>query len=590
LPALEAAAAQTQVYEAPQTAVEESLAAIWAELLRRERIGRNENFFDIGGHSLLATQVVSRLRRTFEVDLPLRTLFETPTVAGLARAIEAAQNEPGVSAVPGIVPVSRDRDLPLSYAQQRLWVLDQIEPNNPMYNIARGWRLKGVLNGEALRLSLNEIVRRHESQRTTFRTRSSEPVQVIAPQLEIDLPVVDLSFLPPDEREPEAYRLAAQSSSEAFDLAKGPLLRARLFKLGAQDHVLLLSMHHIVSDAWSAGVFFQELTALYDAFSSGRPSGLPELPIQYADYAVWQRNWLAGEVLTQQLGYWEEQLRGAPAVMALPFDRPRPAVQSFVGAHETVHLPAALSTALNQCSRAAGATLFMTLLAGFGALLNRLSGVEQLVIGTDAANRPTAETEQLIGFFINLLPLRIHLSGNPTFEVLLRRVKDVTLGAYAHQDVPFDKVVEHLRPERVSSHNPVVQVLFVMQNVPRSPRQLPGLDVSAFEIPITHSKFDLAVFVAETPGGLVAHWLYKTGLFDRQTILRMADGFEAVLQAAASQTGRRLGSFALVKNEDKAERETERRKRREGQFSKLKSLTLDAVALPQVTGNESAEE
>ena len=568
LPSPEEFAARTRSFEPPQTPVEQTLAAIWEQVLRRTRIGRNDNFFDIGGHSLLATQIISRVRGAFKVEVPLQRLFDAPTVAALALQIEALDG-PRAAAPPPIVPVPRDQDLPLSYAQQRLWVLDQLDPNNPLYNIVRAWRIEGCLSVSALERSLNHIVLRHESQRTTFAVRNGEPIQIIRACLNLPLEEVDITFVPSQEQASEVRRLASAAAAEPFHLERGPLLRARLYKLGSHAHVLSLTMHHIISDAWSAGVFFAELSQCYEAFAGNATPSLPELEIQFADYAVWQRNWLAGEVLNKELDYWRRQLAGAPSVLNLPMDRPRPAVRTFSGSYETIRLSSELGSALTGLSKQAGTTTFMSLLTIFGCLLARLSAADQVVIGTDVANRNRAELEHLIGFFINLLPLRVDLTGNPTFRELLSRLRETTLGAYAHQEVPFDKLVEDLRPDRGLNHNPIVQVLFVMQNVPRPPRELAGLEIDSFEIPVTSSKFDLAVFVQETSSGPLMHWLYSTELFDRESVRRMAGQFEALLNNAIANPDARLNSLALVRKEKGLEVESSRKQHKYAQLRKL---------------------
>jgi amino acid adenylation domain-containing protein len=475
LPEPQTAAAQ-RAYVAPRNETEQKIAEIWAEVLRRElaSISIDDNFFDLGGHSLMATQVVSRIRRGLAVELPLRTLFEHATIAALA---SEAQKIAGAAekAVPSLKRISRDGPLPLSFAQQRLWVLDRIEPNNPLYNIPRAFRLKGSLDVPSFTRALNEIIRRHESLRTTFATGTNgEPVQVVANFLELDVPMVDLAQYGRQERESRVKELAVREEQTPFDLAKGPLVRSKILKLASDEYILLLTMHHIVSDAWSASIFFQELAALYEAFTQGRPSPLPELPVQYVDYAAWQRTYLQGKVLEQQLDYWREHLKGAPPLLDLPADRPRPEVRTFVGAYDAIPLAADVAAAAKEFSQKEGATLFMVLLAAYNALLSRYSGKKHIVIGTDMANRTTAETEPMIGFFINLLPLHTDLSGDPTFRELVSRVREVALGAYAHQDIPFDKLVEDLRPERSLSHNPIVQALFVMQNIPPQRRALAG--------------------------------------------------------------------------------------------------------------------
>jgi acyl carrier protein len=567
LPTPEAAAAQSRLYEPPQTEIEHTLAAIWEQVLRRERIGRLDNFFEIGGHSLLATQIISRVRRTFEVELPLHRIFETPTISELAAEI-AALKTGWSSQIPPLIPVSRSQDLPLSFAQQRLWVVDQLDPYNPLYNINRAWRLTGHLNVEALQQSINAIVQRHESQRTTFKTRDGEPVQVVAPTLELPLAQTDLTFLPLEEGLQEARRIADSESTQPFNLECGPLVRASLCKLAAEDHVLILTMHHIVSDAWSAAVYFRELRHLYESLVAGSLPALPPLNIQYADYAVWQRRWMTGAVLEKELVFWRHELAGTPWLLALPTDRPRLADRTFAGTYETFRISAARLESWHQLSRETGVTPFMALLSVFGTLLARLAGAEQVVIGTDVANRIRVELEQLIGFFINLLPLKVDVTANPTFRELLDRVRTTTLGAYAHQELPFDKIVEDLRPERNSGYNPLVQVLFVMQNVPRTERQLVGLTVDPFEVTVARSKFDLAVFTSETDEGLVMHWLYSTELFSAQTIRRMARQFETLLANATAHPNTRVNSLGMHSQAEQAELEAERKQRKRAQLQK----------------------
>jgi amino acid adenylation domain-containing protein len=569
--------AESSAYVAPHTPTEEVVAGIWAEVLRRDRISTQDNFFDVGGHSLLATQVISRIRRMLNVDLALRTLFESPTVAGIAQQIDNSRRDPLVADIPPIVEVSRDQDLPLSFAQQRLWVLDQMEPNNPLYNIPRRVRLRGELNVEALTKALNEIVQRHESQRTTFAVKNGAPVQVIAPTLDLDVALHSLIDLTEDDRLAEARRIATEEALIPFDLTTGPLLRATLLKLAPDDHILLLTMHHIVSDAWSAGIFFQEFSALYESFSSRQASKLPQLTVQYADYASWQRKWFQGNVLDRQLAYWREQLKGAPLVLQLPSDRPRSKAQSFHGSHETITFSAELSRSLKKLGQQEGATLFMSLLAGFQTLLSRYSGQEQIVIGTDVANRTTTDTERMIGFFINLLAMRTDLSGNPTFREVLGRVRESALGAYAHQDMPFDKLVEELQPERSLSHNPLVQVLFVMQNIPRQKREIAGLTLEPFELPITRSKFDLAVFMVDGEDELVSHWLYSTDLFNKSTIQRMAKHFETLLTSAINQPDARLSMLEMLSYEEKQQQDANRKQKKQTQLKKLMTAEPKSV-------------
>ena len=448
----------------PRSAVESVLVELWGELLGRSEVSVLDNFFELGGHSLLATQVISRVRETFEVEVPLRALFDTPTIAGLAERIEMARGED--TAVPPLVRVPREGYLPLSFAQQRLWFLDQFEPGNSVYNVPSALRLTGPLNFNALQQSLQQIVHRHEALRTTFALIEGEPVQVIPAAVPVLLPLLDLQSLDPDSRKAEARRLIDEEAQRPFDLEQGPLFRASLLRLSEEDHILLLSLHHIVSDGWSQGVLRRELVALYRAGCHGQPSELPDLPLQYADYAVWQRQWLQGAALARQVDYWKAHLAGAPSFLELPTDRPRPAVKSFRGARRGLQLSQALTSSLSELSQREGATLFMTLLAAFQTLLYHYSGQSDIVVGTPIANRTRSEVEGLIGLFMNTLALRGDLSGDPRFTALLGRVRESALGAYAHQDLPFEKLVEELKPERSLSHSPVFQVMLILQNAP----------------------------------------------------------------------------------------------------------------------------
>src|SRR6185369_4694917 len=464
-----------ETFAAASTPTEEVLAGLWTEQLGVEQVGIHDNFFDLGGHSLLATQVISRVRELFHVEIALRQLFETPTVADLAQSIDIALlKETKELVAPFIERVPRLEFLPLSYAQQRLWFIHQLDPASVAYNIPLAVRLSGQLDIAALRATLTEVVRRHEALRTTFAVHAGDPYQLIHPPAEVELPITDLTVgaalrgrpseeigvfaedgrprsAAPTVATLEAQRIAVEEARLPFDLERGPLLRARLLQLSEEEHVLLVTMHHIVSDGWSMGVLVREVAALYTAFSTGQPTSLEELPIQYADYAVWQREWLRGEVLERQLSYWREQLAGAPAVLELPGDHPRPSMQGFRGSFEPVTVPAEVTARLKELSRREGVTLFMLLLGAWQVLLSRYAGAEDIVVGTPIANRQRGEVEGLIGYFVNALALRTDLSGDPSFRELLRRVREVALGAYLHQDVPFEKLVEELQPERALS-------------------------------------------------------------------------------------------------------------------------------------------
>ncbi|MGC0779176.1 MAG: amino acid adenylation domain-containing protein, partial [Candidatus Acidiferrum sp.] len=533
-------------FVAPRTPTEELLAQIWAQLLDLERVGVHDNFFDLGGHSLLATQAVSRMREAFQVEIPLRRLFEVPTVAGLAESIETTRQSGQDLLAPPILPVPRNGDLTLSFGQQRLWFFDQLEPGLSAYNIPAAVRLKGPLNLAALERSLNEIVQRHESLRTTFGKVEGRPTQVIAPTLTVKLPVVDLRNLPASQRDIEVRRLVTAEAQRPFDLSTGPLIRGTVLRLADEEHVGLLTMHHIVSDGWSTGILVRELATLYVAFCAGGSSPLPALPIQYADFAQWQRQWLQGEVLETQIAYWKERLAGAPALIDLPTDLPRPAVQTFRGAHQTLVLPKSLKDGFKALGRQEGVTLFMAMLAAFKVLLYRYTSQDDLIVGTPIANRNRVETEGLIGFFVNALVLRTDLSGNPSFRELLRRVRQVCLGAYSHQDLPFDRLVEELHLQRDLSRNPLFQVMFALQNAPLRPLELPGLTLSPVEGDSETAHFDLTLQIVDTEQELTAAFVYNIDLFEAGTIARMLANFQTLLEAIVTDPEQRLSDLPLL--------------------------------------------
>jgi amino acid adenylation domain-containing protein len=542
---------------APRTPVEEEVAAIWASVLGLDRVGVHDNFFDVGGHSLLATQVISRLAKVFQVELPLRRLFEIPTVAGLAETVEVARLAGEALRLPPLQCLPREGPLPLSFAQQRLWFLDRFEPDSPFYNIPAAARLSGDLDKTALERSLQEIVRRHGTLRTTFQAVEGQPVQVVAPALTLPLPVVDLTGLPETDRAEEARRLAREEAQRPFDLTRGPLLRVTLLKLGPREHVVLLVMHHIVSDGWSMGVFFREVAVLYQAFSAGKPSRLPELPVQYADFACWQRDWLKGEVVEKQFTYWKDRLAGAPAALELPTDRPRPAVQTVHGATEPLQLPRELVERLHALSRREGCTLYMILLAAFQTLLQRYSGQEDFCVGTPVAGRTRPEMEGLIGFFVNTLVLRADLSGDPTFAELLGRVRETCLGAYAHQDLPFEMLVEALQPQRDLSRTPLFQVMLILQNAPLPSLELPGLRLNPIEAESGTAKFDLNLALVETDLGLVGNLEYNTDLFNAATARRLLVHFRNLLEGAVANPGCRVSELPLLTADERHQLLTE---------------------------------
>jgi amino acid adenylation domain-containing protein len=555
------------VGDAPATPSEELLAAIWAEVLCRDRIGRDEDFFVLGGHSLLATQVVSRVREAFAIELPLRDLFTTPTVRALAAQLDAGRRE--LAAVrPGKVPplVSRPRlageDLPLSFAQQRLWFLDQLEAARAAYHTVAVVRLSGVLSPPALAAALAAVVARHEALRTTFPARGGQPVQRIAQNLDVPLPRVDLSALPVFRREPEASAMAGVAARRRFDLPTGPLLRGLLLRLDEHQHVALLAMHHIVADGWSMGVLLRELAAFYAlAMSPGPSSGgaavhtapPPPLPVQYADFAGWQRQWLAGEVLQAELDFWRRQLAGAPPVLEIQTDRPRPATQTYRGRSLPVTLPPALTLALAGLARRSGATLFMTLLTAFQALLSRTSGQRDLVVGSPIAGRNYREIENLIGCFVNTLALRADLTIDLSFATLLAQMRQRTLDAYAHQDLPFEILVEALQPRRDFTRNPLFQVAFALQNAPLPELALPGLRLAPLAVETETSKFDLMLTLEQRTAGtggaasaLTGSLELNTDLFDTATIARLAAHLEHLLAAVVEEPERLLSELPLL--------------------------------------------
>jgi NRPS condensation-like uncharacterized protein/acyl carrier protein len=537
-------------FVAPRTEVEERLAAIWSDVLGLEQIGVRDNFFELGGHSLLATQVVSRVREVFGMELPLRRLFESPTVAGLAEGIQVAMKAELKRNASPINRISRNSNLPLSFAQERLWLLEQLQPGSLAYHTPAAIRLDGSLDIAALEQALNEILRRHEVFRTTFTVVDGQPVQAIVPFQSVSLPVVNLCELPEAERSHKFQQLIAQWGQNLFDLAQAPLLRWMLLGVSEREHLLLLSTHHIVCDGWSAGVFVRELATLYNAFSQGQPSPLPELPIQYADFALWQRQWLQGDVLETQLAYWKQQLGKIPPVLKLPTQHS--STQTSTGKQQCFTLSPTLTEALKTLCQQEGMTLFMTLLAAFKVLLYRYSTQDDIVVGSPIANRNRSEIEELIGFFANTLVLRTNLSSNPSFRDVLKRVREVTLGAYAHQDLPFEKLVAELQPDRNLGQTPLYQVWFVLQNAPMPTVELPSLTLSFSQIDTGAVRHDLKLDLTETPEGLQGFFEYKTDLFETSAIARMAGLYETLLTTVVQQPDIQLNALlAALENAQK---------------------------------------
>jgi len=517
----------------PRTANEEQLMEIWSEVLGNRSLGVHDDFFESGGHSLLAMQLIVRVREAFHVDLPLPALFETPTIAALAETIEGLIRAGRSDAAPVIKPVPRDERLPLSFAQQRLWFLDQLDPHSSTYNRSFAVRLTGPLNPESLEQSLREVIRRHEVLRTTYPTVDGEAHQIIAPVSGFTVRVLDLRQLPPHARDEVARRLVADEARRPFDLAGGPLVRASLLRLDAALHVLILSQHHINTDAWSNDVFAREVSTGYGAFSNGLPSTLADLSIQYADFATWQREWLERETLDRQLSFWKEELKGVPPSLELPTDRPRLAVQTFRGATKTFGLSKRLLESLKALSQEQGATLFMTLLAAFQTFLHRYTGQLDILVGSPIAGRMRPEVQDLIGLFVNTLVLRADMSGSPRFLDLLTQIRNRSLAAYANQDVPFERLVDELEVERNLSRTPLFQVMFDLQTNAIDSLRLADVTVSQLATPIETAKFDLTLSMLETEHGLSASWEYDTGLFDAATIDRMQEHFETLLEGVA---------------------------------------------------------
>ena len=533
---------------APRTPVEEILAGIWREVLRIEQISVLDNFFELGGHSLLATQLVSRMEEAFDIDVPLRVVFESPTIATQAEFVEIEKRAAAGLRPPPIEPLPRTGDdrFPLSFAQQRLWFLDQLQPNSPFYNIPESVRVTGPLDVDALIRAFRQVVARHESLRTVFEQVDGEPVQHILPDLPIDIPIIDLGGLSEEEREAEVRRLAYEEAQTPFDLARGPLLRVKLLRLAPREHVILFTLHHIISDNWSSNILITEVALLYDAILKGQPARLPDLPIQYADFAVWQRNWLQGEVLERQLDFWRKQLQGAPPLLELPTDRPRPPVQTFRGDYLTFQLPDDIGPAIADLARREGATLFMALLAAFDVLLYRYAHQDDISVGTPISGRTHRATENLIGFFVNTLVLRADLSGEPSFRQLLALIRDVALDAYAHQDVPFEMVVEAVQPERSLSQSPLFQVMFTLQNVASEAQVVSDLRIKPVDAHSGTAKFDLTLFMQEQDGRLSGALEFNTDLFDRETIERMAGHFGELLKAIVADPDMAIARLPML--------------------------------------------
>ncbi len=532
-------------FVAPHTPTEELLATIWGAVLGLKQVGANDNFFDLGGHSLLATQVISRIRESFHIDLPLRSVFEFPRLGELSTQIDFAVRAAQSLELPPLKPAPRDVERPLSFAQERLWFLNQLDPQSVAYHVLRPMRIRGVLNVQLLERAFTEIVLRHEIYRTTFPALDGRPVQFIHPPTSVTLIAKDLRHLPDAEREAAVQQLIADEGQRPFNLTQA-LWRLNLLQLADDDHLLMLTEHHLVHDGWTEGRLVREFLAIYEAFTNGAPSPLPELSIQYSDFAIWQRECLQGKAFDTQIAYWKKQLSGKLPVLELPADRPRPAVQTFRGETQMVMLPASLAQDLYELSRRNHATLFMTTLAAFSTLLHRYSNQDDILIGSPIAGRNRAELEQLIGFFVNTMVMRSDLSGDPTFVELLDRTREMALGAYAHQDMPFEKLVEEIQPERSLNRQALFQVMFVLHNAPSTALEIAGLSIDAMRVHNNTAKFDLLFSIREEHEGLRCVMEYSTDLFDDATVTRMLGHYETLLRGIVADANRRISELPLL--------------------------------------------
>ncbi|HEX2189518.1 MAG TPA: amino acid adenylation domain-containing protein, partial [Longimicrobiaceae bacterium] len=546
LPAPEAGTGAEHV--APRPGTEQALAEVWEEVLGVERVGAEDGFFALGGHSLLATRMVSRVREALGVELPLRALFEAPTLAGLAARVDALRQAGDAPALPPVRRVPREEGdgLPLSFAQQRLWFIHRMDPLSAAYHLSYPLRLRGDLDVRALRRSLDGLAARHETLRTVFPERAGGPVQVVLPPAPLHLPVADLRRLPEAARADAVRRLVAEEAARPFDLGAGPLLRVLLARAAEREWVLCFTLHHVVSDGWSMGVLTREVNELYRAHSGGAPARLPELPVQYADYAAWQREWLEGGDLEAQLAWWRGRLADAPPLLELPTDFPRRAAASAPAGTLPLRLPRETGAALRELCRREGATPFMGLLAAFALLLSKYSGQEDVVVGSPIAGRTRTELEPLIGFFVNTLALRTGLGGDPSFRALLARVREATLGAYQHQDVPFERLVEELQPERSLSHTPLFQVMFALQNVERGELRLGDLRAEPVAAADEEARFDLSLTLFEEGEGFAGALSWRTDLFAAATAERMAEHLRRLLEGVLRDPDAPVGSVALL--------------------------------------------
>lgn len=575
------AAGTASVSEGPRTPLEETVAGVWREVLKLEWVGARQNFFELGGHSLLATQVIVRLRDVLGVKLKFRTLFDNPTVAGLAEAIarEGGKSKGGESEgkePQAIKPVSRNGYLPLSFAQQGLWFMDQLEPESIAYNISMALRLRGPLNTLALELALSEIVRRHEVLRTTFQSQDGHPRQVVGAAKLMILPIIDLGGIG-EAAEPHARRMVSKEAERPFNLSKGPLLRVKLLKLAGEEHVMTVMMHHIITDGWSREVLVNEFVALYEAYGGGRASSLPELELQYADFAAWQREWLQGLVLDEGLKYWKRELSGELPIIEFPGARPRPKAPSFKGDELTLFIPSEISEGFKEICRAESATMFMALLAAFDILLHKYTGHEDVVIGTVMAGRTRAETQRMIGMFINLLPLRADLRGRPSYKETLRRVKASAAAGYSYQDIPIERIIEEVGMERQNGQGPFIQIGFGLETVPEAEMKLPNLELEPFSFDREAVRFDLTVWLRETAKGLRASWTYRAELFDAKLIAQIHNHFATLLKNILAAPDAELADLEILTEDEKKEEAVREKAREQSKYERLLAAKPKAI-------------
>jgi len=549
LPALEAVRSTEEDGEiVPRNPVEELVAGIWCEVLKLPSVGRTSNFFNLGGHSLLVTQVLARVREYLQVEMPIRSLFEAPTVEQFAELVQEQISAGKQSELPEIGRVPREGELPLSFAQQRMWFFDQLSSGTSAFNIALGVRLKGKLNIAALEQTLGEIMRRHEGLRTIFPARDDRPVQIIQPPAKFDLPLVDLSQFTEDERESQAIRLAQEETLRVFDLAHGPLVRPTLLRMDDAHHILICTMQHIIGDGQSFEVVIAEMSQIYSAFSQGQPSPLADLSVQYVDFAAWQRQWLQGEVLDKRLAYWRKQLEDAPQRLNLPQRWTRPKVQRFGGAKHEIKISPELTASLRELSRREGMTLYMTMLSAFVLLLNLYTDDEDIVVGSTHANRERAEAERLIGILVNTLILRLNLTGLVTFRDIMRRVREVCLDAYTYQLPP--ELIRQDLGERGDEQR-LFDVWFQFERERNEKFDMQGLEVTPYEDGKEQTRFELSMSMGEHEKEIVGLFEYDNQLFTAETTAQMLEDYFRLLALMVENPERELSSFSLV-NEDES--------------------------------------